>query len=460
MNQAQFDVVIIGAGQAGPPLATSLAKAGKRVAIAERKHVGGSCINFGCTPTKAAIASARVAHLARRGAEFGLRIPAVEIDYSAVLERARRIVMKSREGLESSLKESDHLTLLRAHARFEGRDGDRFRLRAGEERISARHVVLDTGTRSAIPPIEGLASVHFIQAENWLEEPQLPSRLAIIGGGYIGLEMAQFYRRLGSEVVVLEGGDQVAGHEDPEVASALQKLLEAEGVEFRLNTQVQSVRQRDGGAIRLALRVPSGPSDIEATAVFVATGRQANTDDLGLETVGVKTLKHGIVEADERLSSNVEGIWVAGDIRGGPMFTHTAWDDYRIIGSQLCGDGLRTTERVVPYGVFTDPELGRVGMTEQQARKAGLKLKVGRFDMARNGKAVEIGETAGFIKVVVDAQSDRLLGAAVLASEGAELVHVYVDLMNAGASFEVIRDAVFIHPTLSEAVQSAVATFV
>lgn len=263
--------------------------------------------------------------------------------------------------------------------------------------------------------------------------------------------MAQLYRRLGSRVVVLESGSQVAGHEDADVAAALRKLLEAEGIEFRLESRVEKVEGQRG-----ALRIKAGAEALEAAHIFVATGRRPNTDDLGLETIGVKTSKHGIVQVDDRLSTSVKGVWAAGDIRGGPMFTHTAWDDYRVIESQIVGDGSRTTKRVVPYAIFTDPELGRVGMTESEARKAGHDVKVGRFDMKNNGKALELGETAGFIKVVVDAATE--LGAAVLANEGAELVHIYIDLMNARAPFRVIREAVFIHPTLAEAVQSAVST--
>jgi pyruvate/2-oxoglutarate dehydrogenase complex dihydrolipoamide dehydrogenase (E3) component len=265
--------------------------------------------------------------------------------------------------------------------------------------------------------------------------------------------MAQFYRRLASDVVVIEGGGQIAGHEDADVASALQELLEAEGIQFRLNTKITRVERADR---QILIRLDSGA--IEATHLFVATGRRPNTDDLGLETVGVKMSEHGLIEVDSRLATNVKGIWAAGDIRGGPMFTHTAWDDFRILESQLAGDGSRTTDRIVPYAVFTDPELGRVGMTERAAREAGRRVKTARFDMRRNGKAVEIGETAGFIKVVVDSETDRLLGAAVLANDGAELVHIYIDVMNAGATHRVIRDAIHIHPTLAEAIQSAVST--
>jgi pyruvate/2-oxoglutarate dehydrogenase complex dihydrolipoamide dehydrogenase (E3) component len=444
--------LIIGAGQAGPTLAVSLANSGRRVGLAERKHLGGSCVNFGCTPTKAAIASARAAQLARRAAEFGLRIPSVEVDFPAVLARARGIVLKSRNGLETWLSGTANLSLLHGHARFEGRDSEGFRLRVGEQPVAAAQVVLDAGTRSLIPPIPGLDKVDFLDAENWLDRAELPGRLVMIGGGSIGLEMAQFYRRLGSDVVVIEGAGQIAGHEDADVASALQQLLAAEGIAFRLNMQVTRVEPANG---RISVRLQNDA--VEATHLFVATGRRPNTDDLGLKTIGVNMSKHGLIEVDSRLATNVKGVWAAGDIRGGPMFTHTAWDDYRILQSQLVGDGSRTIERIVPYAVFTDPELGRVGMTERAAREAGRRVKTARFDMRRNGKAVEIDETAGFIKVVVDAETDRLLGAAVLANEGAELVHIYIDLMNAGAPYQVIRDAVHIHPTLAEAVQSAVS---
>ncbi len=324
MPDTHYEILIIGAGQAGPGLAVALAKRGKHVALAERKDIGGSCVNFGCTPTKAAIASARVAHLARRAGEFGLRIPTVEVDFAAVLERAKSIVVKSRTGLQQWLEGTENLNLLKAHARFEGKDGDRFRVSVGGQRVTAAQVVLDTG--SVIPPIEGLDKVDYIHAGNWLDTPELPDRLAVIGAGYIGLEMAQFYQRLGSRVIVIEGAGQVAGNEDPEIAAALQQLLENEGVEFRLNTQVTRIEGRTG-KLRLILN-GAGSAAVEATDVFVATGRRANTDDLGLETIGVATSKRGIVTADERLSTNVKGVWVAGDIRGGPMFTHTAWDDY------------------------------------------------------------------------------------------------------------------------------------
>jgi pyruvate/2-oxoglutarate dehydrogenase complex dihydrolipoamide dehydrogenase (E3) component len=449
-----FDVLIIGAGQAGIPLAHALAKVGKRVGLAEREHLGGSCVNFGCTPTKAVISSARMVHQARRAAEFGLRIPTVEVDFQAVLERAKRIVTESRNGIKEGLENSDNLKLLCGHAKFESREANRFVVRINDHAVTAIQVVIDTGTRSLIPPIEGLADIDFIHSENWLEKTELPKHLAIIGGGYIGLEMGQFYRRMGSRVTVIEESGQIATREDEDVAQALQELLESDGVEFQLNSQVKQVSSLNAD-LMLMIERKDGPQQLEASHVFVATGRKPNTDQLGLETIGVEVSDDGIVEVNERLATNVKGIWAAGDVRGGPMFTHTSWDDYRVLMSQLIGDGSHTTDRVVPYAIFTDPELGRVGITERDARKSGKKIKVGRYEMKKNGKAREQGDTEGFVKVIVDADTKRILGAAVLAVEGGELVHMYVDLMNAGAPYTVIKDAVHIHPTMAEALQSA-----
>jgi pyruvate/2-oxoglutarate dehydrogenase complex dihydrolipoamide dehydrogenase (E3) component len=457
-NVEEFDVVIIGAGQAGVPLSRALAQWGKRIVLVERKHLGGSCVNFGCIPTKAAIASARVAHLARRGNEFGLDIPIVAVNFAAVIERAGRISRESRDGLRKGFESTQNPLLIYGQGHIDGREGERFRIRVGETVLLAEQVVIDTGTRTLIPLVPGLKDLEFIHSGNWLEHKELPRNLLMIGGGYISLEMAQFYRRMGSEVTVIEQSGQIAGHEDRDVADALQKLLEAEGINFRLNTHINSVMKNASG-IEVVVKVSDREESLMATDLFVAIGRLPNTDDLGLETVEVKVSERGIIEVDKRLATNVPGIWAAGDVRGGPMFTHTSWDDYRILLSQMAGDGSRTTDRIVPYAVFTDPELGRVGMTEAEARKAGYSIKVSHFEMRRNGKAIEIGEPSGFIKVIIDAGNGQILGAAVLANKGAELVHMYIDVMNANVPYTVIRDAIHIHPTLAEAVQSAVSEF-
>jgi pyruvate/2-oxoglutarate dehydrogenase complex dihydrolipoamide dehydrogenase (E3) component len=449
-----LDVFIIGAGQAGVPLAQALAKAGNRVAIAERQDLGGSCVNFGCTPTKAAISSARAAYLARRAAVFGVRVPTVEIDFPAVLDRARSLVMQSRASIRRSFEESEN----RGHARLEGREGAIFRVGIGETRYGARQVVLDTGTRSELGSITGLKTVPFLHAGNWLDQDELPRHVLFAGGGYIALEMGQFYRRMGSRVTIVDHGSQVLKWEDRDIAERLQHLLESEGIQFLLGWRATRVARRRGG-ITATLESDSGARDVfGASHLFVSAGRRPNTDDLGLETVGLKADEDGVLSVDERLATKVAGIWAAGDIRGWPMFTHTSWDDHRILLSQLAGDGARTTRRIVPYAVYTDPELGRVGPTEEELRKAHRAIRVGVFEMRDNGKARERSETRGCIKVVVDAESDRLLGAAVLASDGSELVHVYGMLMNADVPVSVLRDAVHIHPTLSEAVQSAVQT--
>jgi pyruvate/2-oxoglutarate dehydrogenase complex dihydrolipoamide dehydrogenase (E3) component len=424
--------------------------------IAERRYLGGSCVNFGCTPTKAVIASARVAHLARRGQQFGVRIESVIPDLAAVLDRARGVVQQSRIGLRESLENEKKIRVVEGHARFEGRQGKAFRIRVGDHSLLSPRVVIDAGTRSRMPPVRGLPDVDCLTAENWLDRPELPDHLIMLGGGYTGLEMAQFYRRMGSAVTIVDQMPEIAEREDEDVAHALRTLLEAEEIAFRLDSRVERVAG-DRAGVRLTLKRGGGREVLAGSHLFVATGRRPNTNDLGLETIGLRPEADGTIPVSRRLATKVRGVWAAGDVRGGPMFTHTAWDDYRILLSQLDGDRSRTTDRIVPYAIYTDPQLGRVGMTEAEARKAHRRVRVGRYEMRQNGKAREIGETEGFIKVIADARSGRILGAAVLASEGAELVHLFVDVMNARGRATDIRDAIHIHPTLAEAVQSAVA---
>ena len=455
----EYDVLIIGAGQAGIPLARRLADEKRRVAIAERKHLGGSCVNFGCSPTKAVLASAHMAHQVRRAEEYGVLAGPPRIDFAKVIGRARDMVEASREGLAKGLDECG-AEVLRGHARFTGRDGDAFTLAFGDAAVKASRVVIDTGTRTHLPKIEGLDRVPYVHASNWLDLSELPEHVVFAGGGYIALEMAQFYRRLGSAVTVIVRGDQVAGHEDADVANAMQKLLEAEGIVFRLNRSVTAAEPTRHG-VRVTFSSDEGDGakaeTVEGSHLFLATGRRPNTDELGLETIGLTTDEQGVIAVDERLATAVPGVWAAGDVRGEPMFTHSAWDDHRVLESQLLGDGKRTTAgRVVPYAIFTDPELGRVGMTATQAREAyGEHAKSVVFDMKQNGKARQQGHTAGFIKLVADRRDGRLLGAAVLATEGAELVGSYITLMNTTGKLGAMCGGMYIHPARSEAVQSA-----
>lgn len=474
MSEFYFDYVLIGGGQAAIPLTFALAASGKRVLLVERKFLGGSCINFGCTPTKAAIASAKLAYQARRASDFGLTIPEVQVDFASVIASAAKIASDSREDREQEIKTSDSVSYLHGHARILGRDEDghfRLSIKGGptdfahdETTVSCEQLILNCGTRSAIPEIPGLDSIkgRVLDADTWLHSHQqypertAPQKIVMLGSGYIGLEMGQFYQRMGSKIVFVEEGSRIARHEDDDIGEALQGYLLHEGMEFVCESQIQRVEPTsDGIAVHVMKSGSKTELVIEASHLFIATGRTPNTDDLGLENIGIKTSPGGFVPVNEKLSTQVPGVWVAGDIRGGPMFTHTSWDDFRILESQLLGDGTRTTKRIVPYAMFTDPELGRVGMSETEARKAGRRYTVVKLPFVDNGKAYELRETKGFIKLVADPEKDELLGAAVLGIEGGELVQIFGTLMNARAPYSVIQNAIYIHPTLCEALQSA-----
>jgi len=444
-----FDLLIIGAGQAISPIIEAARANGATWALAERLVPGGSCVNFGCTPTKAVLASARLAHVARHAADFGLRIPTVEVDFPAVMQHARDLVARSRKGVEDDLGSN----LIRGHARFVRREQDAYVLDVDGQEVRARQVVIGTGTRSQMPKIEGLDQVDPLTGENWISRDDLPRRLAIVGGGYIAVEMGQFYTRMGSRVTIIDKGTHPLNREDDDVANALLGYLEEEGIEFRVETSFDRV-ERTAQGWRLSCSCPEGDLAVEADGIFVATGRQPNTQDLGLEAVGIETDDSGVIQVDEHLLTTAPHVFAVGDVRGGAMFTHTAWDDGRIVADSLFGKGQRTTDRVVPYAVFTDPQLGRVGMSETEAQKAGRKYRVLCFDMAKNAAAQEDRRTQGFVKLIVDDGSDTLLGAAILAAQGAEMIQPYADLLVTGAPLNALRDAVVAHPTYMEAVQN------
>ncbi len=450
MIAIETETAIIGGGQAGVPLARALASAGRGVVLIEREHLGGSCVNFGCTPSKALIASARMAAAARRAGELGIRISEIEVDFAAVMDRVRSIVLQSTGELNASFEGESGVRLIGGHARLAGRENGRFVVRVDDTHVLAERVVLDTGTRSVVPPIPGLDQVRFIDAENWVGLRERPGRLLVLGGGIIAMEMSQAFQRLGTDVTVVQKGGQVLDGEEAEVAEAMRAALERDGCRVLLGTDVRHVERSECG---VRLRWDGGEAD--GTHLFVAVGRRPNTDDLGLETLGIGLSEQGYVVVDDCLRTSVPGVWAGGDIRGGPAFTHAAYDDYRVLESQFLGNGEDSRCRIVPYAVFTDPELGRVGMSEAEARSSGRAVRIGRRMMTDSGKARELGRTDGFIKVVVDSEAGTILGATAFCEQGSELVQLFVELMNADATVETMRGAVHIHPTLAEAAKNA-----
>lgn len=374
---------------------------------------------------------------------------------AAVLERASSLLAQSRGHLERAFSNAhDNPRLVTGHARLDGRQGRAFRVDVEGRILIADRVVLDTGTRTRVPKVPGVADVDFLHAGNWLNRADLPEHLLVLGAGYVGLEMGQFYRRMGARVTLVERSNRILPDEDADVSRALQAALESEGIRFILDVRPLAVKKRKSG-VRLELATREGRGILDGTDLFLAMGRRPNTDDLGLASVGLSLPRSGFVPVDRRLSTRVKGLWAAGDIRGGPMFTHSSWDDFRVLVSQMEGDGSRTTDRIVPWAMFTDPELGRVGLIEREARRSVKDLRVGRFEMARSGKARERGETDGFVKLLVDGAKDRIVGATVLAADGGELIHIFVDLMNAGARASSLETAIHIHPTLAEGVLEA-----
>lgn len=443
----KFNAIIIGTGQAGPALAARMTREGLKTAIIERQLFGGTCVNVGCIPTKALVASARAVHMAHRGADFGVTIDGpVSVDMKAVQARMAGIVAQSNTGVTNWMKNMDNLTVFEGHGRLESPTT----VSVNGKLLEADRIVLNVGGRALVPDIPGADEVDYLTNSGMINLDQLPEHLVIIGGSYIGLEFAQMYRRFGSRVTVIEMADRLIGREDQDISASVQDILEAEGVEFRLNATCVSMARRDGKVVVTASCEP-GPEEIVASHVLMAVGRKPNTDDLGLDKAGVKIDARGFVTVDDALATNVPGIWCIGDANGQGAFTHTSYNDYEILAANMFDDDpRRISDRFVTYGLFIDPPLGRVGMTEAQVRASGRKALIGKMMMARVGRARERSETQGFMKVLIDAETKKILGAAILGIGGDEIIHSISDVMYADAPYTVIQRAVHIHPTVSE----------
>jgi pyruvate/2-oxoglutarate dehydrogenase complex dihydrolipoamide dehydrogenase (E3) component len=444
--KSTFDAIIVGAGQAGTPLAGRLAAAGQSVAVVERKLVGGTCVNSGCIPTKTLVASAHAAHLARRSAEYGIGVGAVTVDMAKVKARKDQISGDDRRGLESWLDGMAGCELIRGHARFESPRA----LRVADRLIEADRIFLNTGGRAVVPDIPGLSALDYLTNVSVLDLDRVPEHLVIVGGGYIALEFAQMYRRFGAAVTVVEKGPRLASREDPDVSSAIDDILRAEGIDVVLGATAMRFIKRGNG---FDLIPRDGAAPITGSDVLLAVGRRPNTDDLGLENAGVEIDERGYVRVDDQLRTNVEHIWAMGDCNGKGAFTHTSYNDFEIVAANLLDDDpRRVSDRVTTYALYIDPPLGRAGMTEDEVRASGRKALVGKRPMTKVGRAVEKGETQGFMKVVVDADTEEILGAAILGVGGDEVVQDILDVMTAKLPYTAISRTMHIHPTVGELV--------
>jgi pyruvate/2-oxoglutarate dehydrogenase complex dihydrolipoamide dehydrogenase (E3) component len=442
----KFDAIVIGSGQAGKPLSYALADLGWKVAFIERAELGGSCINTGCTPTKTMVASAQVAHYARNAARWGVHTNDVSVDLPAVVARKNKVVQGFRDAIQRRIDAKQNITLVRAHGRFTGPH----QVEAGGQTFESEKIFIDTGTRPEVPKIPGIDSVPFLTNASVMELLEIPKHLLVLGGGYIGLEFGQMFRRFGSRVTIIHKSERILPREDPDITQELQKALEAEGVEFALGGTTTRVENRSG-EIALAYETKQGSKTISGSHLIVATGRKPNTDDLGLDKAGIATDPRGYIKVNGRMETSAAGIWAMGDVKGGPAFTHISYNDYQIVYANLIeGKNLTIEHRYLPYALFTDPPLGRVGITEQDARTSGRKFKMGTYPMASVARAIERDETVGLMKVIVDGDNDRILGAAILGSEGGELVQILGAMILAGAPYTVLKGAVYIHPTLAE----------
>ena len=460
MAAQHYDAVVIGSGQGGNPLAGALAGAGRKTAVIEREHVGGTCINEGCTPTKTMVASAKVAYLDRRSADYGVRNGPVNVDMVEVRRRKRAIVDTFRGGSEQRLEDAENLELIRGEARFTGPKELEVRLDRGEAvRISAENVFINVGARPGSVPVDGLDAVPTLDSTKIMELDEVPEHLLVLGGGYVGIEFAQMFRRFGSEVTVVQRGPQLLSREDADVAEAVAEILHGDGVEVLLDTEAQGVRQDESGGIRLTVNEAAGERTLSGSHLLVAAGRPPNTDLLNLEAAGVETDERGFVEVNERLETNVPGVYALGDAKGGPAFTHISYDDYRVIEANLLnGANATIADRLVPYTVFIDPQLGRVGLSEAEAREQGRDVRVASIPMSYVPRALEMAESRGMMKAVIDGETSEILGCAILGVEGGEIMAMIQIAMMGKLPYTALRDGVFAHPTLAESLNKLFAT--
>lgn len=450
----KWDAIVVGSGQAGTPLARKLAKAGLQTAIIEKEHVGGTCINEGCTPTKTLIADARVAQTVREATGRGIRVDGFSIDLAHIIGRKNAIVESFRSAGERGLAATPNLTLVRGSAVFSGPKT----LTVSGETYTADLIFINTGCGPSIPPLEGLDKVPYLTSKSILDIPVLPAHLVILGGGYIALEMGQLFRRLGSEVTIIERGKVLLSREDKDIRDAMQEILEAEGIRFYLETAVARVRSGDQ-AVVLDLNRAGSAETLSASHLLVATGRSPRTKDLRPDLAGIETDARGFIKVDDRLQTNVPGIYALGDVKGGPAFTHISYNDYIIVARNLLEKGDATTlDRQVPYTVFTDPQLGRIGLTEEEATAKGLPIRTAVLPMTHVARAIETGHTKGLMKAVVHTETRQILGAAVLGEEGGEVMSVLQMAMTGGITYDRIRDMVFAHPLYSESLNNLFMT--
>lgn len=445
----QYDAIIIGTGQAGPPLAKRLAKAGMKVAIVERKLFGGTCVNTGCIPTKALVASARTAAVTRRSREYGVTVDGqIRIDMQAVKARKDKISGDSRSGVEKSLKSTQNCTVYEGHAHFVSPR----EIEINGERIGAPQIFINVGARAIVPDMPGLDRVSYMTNSSMLDVDFVPEHLVIVGGSYVGLEFAQMYRRFGSEVTVIEKGSRLIAREDEDVSAAVAEILEHEGIHLRLNAECIRF-ERDGVESIARVDCAQGSPDVRGSHILLAVGRRPNTDDLDFEKAGIATDKNGNIIVDDQLQTNIPGIWALGDCNGRGGFTHTSYNDFEIVAANLLDRGSRrVTDRITAYALYIDPPLGRAGMTAAEAVQAGKHVLIGKRPMTRIGRAIEKGETQGFMKILVDADTERILGAAILGTGGDEVIHCILDVMYANAPYTLLQQAMHIHPTVSELV--------